>query len=204
MRRFRYSIAGLLGLVLFVAVAFAALRQADELWDSALFSLTVGLLLTSVLLTIHRTGRKRAFWLGFALLGWTYLIASLIPPVESRLLTTTGLAHLDSIIPGRDPAVRWLSRNRNPVVGYAFSADGQTLATNGPGTVRLWDFSTGTLLASPSATSDDFVRIGHSLLALALAFVGGQLSRGLFDTQRAPRADEPGGSTAPVPEGEGA
>jgi WD40 repeat protein len=202
MRRFRYSIAGLLGMVLFVAVAFAALRQADELWDSALFSLTVGLLLTSVLLTIHRTGRKRAFWLGFAFLGWTYLIASLIPAVESRLLTTTGLAYLDSMIPGRDPAVRWFSGNRNPVVGYAFSADGQTLATNGPSTVRLWDFSTGKLLASPS--SDVFVRIGHSLLALALAFVGGQLSRGLFDTQRAPRSDEPGKSTAPVPEGEGA
>jgi WD40 repeat protein len=203
MRRFRYSIAGLLGLVLFVAVAFAALRQADELWDSALFSLTVGLLLTSVLLAIHRTGRKRAFWLGFALLGWTYLIATLIPSVESRLLTTTGLAHLDSMIPRRDPAVRRLSRNRNPVVGLAFSADGQTLAANSPGgTVRLWNVSTGRLLAGPS--SDVFVRIGHSLLALALAFVGGQLSRGLFDTQRAPRADEPGRSTAPVPEGEGA
>jgi hypothetical protein len=201
MRRFRYSIAGLLGLVLFVAVAFAALRQADALWDSALFSLTLGLLLASVLLTIHRTGRKRAFWLGFALLGWTYLIATLIPPVESRLLTTTGLAHLDSMIPRRDPAVRRLSRYRDPVV-YAFSADGQTLATNGPGTVRLWDYSTGRLLAGPS--SDVFMRIGHSLLALALAFVGGQLSRGLFDTQRAPRADEPGRSTALVPEGEGA
>ena len=201
MRRFRYSIAGLLGLVLFVAVAFAALRQADELWDSALFSLTVGLLLTSVLLTIHRTGRKRAFWLGFALVGWTYLIASLIPPVESRLLTTTGLAHLDSMIPRRDPAVRRLSRYRNPV-GYAFSPDGQILSTNPPGTVRLWDYSTGRLLAGPS--SDVFMRIGHSLLALALAFIGGQLSRGLFDTQRAPRADEPGRSTAPVPEGEGA
>ena len=59
MRRFRYSIASLLGLVLFAAVAVAALRQADDLWDSGMFTLSVGLLLTSVLLAIHRTGRRR-------------------------------------------------------------------------------------------------------------------------------------------------
>src|SRR4051794_40629852 len=65
MRLFRFTIANLLGLVLFVAVSFAALRQADNLWDSTAFSLTLGLLLASVLLAIHRTEGRRAFWLGF-------------------------------------------------------------------------------------------------------------------------------------------
>jgi hypothetical protein len=170
MSRFRYSIASLLGLVLFVAVAFAALRQADELWDSAIFSLTVGLLLISVLLAVHRTGRSRAFWLGFAVVGWAYLIVSLIPPVESRLVTKKGLSYLDSKIPGRDASPK-----------FAVS-----LLTEKP-SPGSW---------KPSATSEDLVRIGHSLLALVLAFVGGQLSRRLFDRER---AGQPGGSTVPAP-----
>jgi hypothetical protein len=177
MRRFQCSIASVLGLVLFLAVACAALRQADELWDSAVFSLTVVVLVTSVLLAIHCSGRKRAFWLGFALFGWTYLIASLIPSVESRLLTSKGLGYLDSRIPGRESTVRvdstWLSATQNTSGGYAL------LAANPQDAVRLWNLSTGRLLAGPSATSEDFVQIGHSLLVLILAFVGGRVSRWL-------------------------
>ena len=79
MRRIRFTIASLLGVVLFVAVAFAALRAATDAWDSGVFGLTLGLLLTSVLLAVHRAGGRRAYWLGFALFGGTYLGASLIP-----------------------------------------------------------------------------------------------------------------------------
>jgi hypothetical protein len=195
MSHFRYSIASLLGLVLFVAVAFAALRQADDLWDSAVFSLTVGLFLASVLHTVHRTGRRRAFWLGFAVVGWAYLIARLVPPVESRLLTTKGLAYLDSKIPGRDPTLRLAVRWRNSGNVVSFSPDGRVWGETDRQTIRIWNATTGRLLSGPSATSEDFVRIGHSLLALVLAFVGGQLSRWLFDRER---DGQPGGSTVPA------
>jgi hypothetical protein len=173
MRRFQYSIASVLGLVLFLAVACAALRQADELWDSAVFSLTVVVLVTSVLLTIQRTGRRRAFWLGSALFGWMYLIASLIPAVESRLLTTKGLVYLDSKIPGRVATLKLA------LGSSAFSPDGQRLVADQQGMVRIWNVSTGRLLAGLSATSEDFVRIGHSLMVLIVAFVGGRVSRWL-------------------------
>jgi hypothetical protein len=93
MRRIRFTIGSLLGVVVFVAVTFAALREATDLWDSGVFTATLGLLMVSVLMAVHRNERKRAFWLGFALFGWSYLIASLVPPVESRLLTTKGLAY---------------------------------------------------------------------------------------------------------------
>jgi hypothetical protein len=91
MRLIRFTNASLPGLVLFVGIALAALRRADDLWDSALFTLPLGLLPASVLLAIHRAGDRRAFWLDFAVCGWTYIGASLIPPVEARLLTTRGL-----------------------------------------------------------------------------------------------------------------
>ena len=73
MRRFRFTIASLLVVVLLVAVGFAALRESNETWDSGLFTLTLGVLLVSILLGIHRTESRRAFWLGFALFGCGYL-----------------------------------------------------------------------------------------------------------------------------------
>ena len=77
MHHLRFKIAGALGAIFFVAVGFAALREADELWDSWLFSLTLGLLLVAVLLAAHRIGAGRTFWIGFALFGWGYLSLSL-------------------------------------------------------------------------------------------------------------------------------
>jgi hypothetical protein len=100
LHHFRYNIAGALGAIFFVAVGFAALREADKLWNGWLFSLTLGLLLFAVLLAAHRTGDRRAFWIGFALFGWAYLSFSLIPSTEPRLITTKALAYLHQNIFG--------------------------------------------------------------------------------------------------------
>ena len=101
MRRFRFHIGTLLILVLILGVGFAALRESDETWDSSIFSPTLGMLSVSILLAVHRTETRRAFWLGFALFGWTYVGLSLVPSIESRLLTTKALAYLDSNVPDR-------------------------------------------------------------------------------------------------------
>jgi hypothetical protein len=95
MRDFRVNIVSILGAVLFVGFGFAALRQADDLWNSSLFSLTIGFLLAAVLLAIYRTEARRAFWIGFALFGWGYLSVSLIPLTQSRLITTKPLVLLN-------------------------------------------------------------------------------------------------------------
>jgi hypothetical protein len=183
MRRIRFTIGGILVLVVFLAVAIAALREATDLWESGVFTASLGVLLVSAPLAVHRRDRNRAFWLGFALFGWAYLGASLVPAVESRLLTTKGLAYLDSKVPGRETtlglALRWLSRNPTPVVGYAY-VDGQVLAVDAQGTDRVWSLATGKLLSGPSGTTENFVRTGHSLLALVLAYLGGRLSRRLY------------------------
>src|SRR5947209_18313288 len=101
MRRIRFNIASLLVVVLILAVGFAALRESNDLWDSGLFTLTLTVLLISILVSVHRSDARRAFWLGFALLGWTYLALSVVPSIESRLITTKALAYLDSKVPGR-------------------------------------------------------------------------------------------------------
>jgi hypothetical protein len=186
MRRIRFTIASLLGAVVFVALAFAALREATEFWDSAVFSATLGMLLASVLLAVHRTERRRAFWLGFALFGGAYLIASLIPPVESRLLTTQGLVYLDSIIPGRE-GPSWLGRlaisansTDRAIRWLVSSPDGRDNASPRQDAVRLWDVTIGRPLGTPFHTTESFLGIGHSLLALLSAIIGGHLSRWLY------------------------
>src|SRR5262249_42018111 len=96
MKRIRLNIASLLLAVLVLGIGFAALRESNGIWDAGIFTLTVGMLLISVLLAVHRKEARRAFWLGFALFGWSYMALSLVPPIESRLLTTKALAYLDS------------------------------------------------------------------------------------------------------------
>jgi hypothetical protein len=188
MRRFRFTIGSLLGVVVFVALAFAALREATDLWDSGVFSLTLAALLASVLLAVHRRDRKQAFWLGFGFFGWAYLGVSLLPPVEPRLLTTKGLAYLDSKVADRVITFTLSmttpggsTSNGTTVQALAFSPDGGTLAVKSPGAVRLWNVTTGRFLSGPNGTTQNFIRIGHSLVALVLAYVGGALSRWLYD-----------------------
>ncbi len=77
MRRFWFTIASLLVVVLFLAIGFAALRETNDTWDSGLFTLALAALLTSILLAVHRTESSRAFWIGFAVFGWIYPALSL-------------------------------------------------------------------------------------------------------------------------------
>jgi hypothetical protein len=70
------------------AFAFAGLREATDLWDGGLFTLTAIPPPSSILLAVHRTGPARAFWFGSSLFGGSYLTASLIPSFESRRTST--------------------------------------------------------------------------------------------------------------------
>ena len=84
---FRFHIGTLVILVLVLGVGFAALRESNDFWDSGIFTLTLGGLLISILLAVHQREANRAFWIGFTLFGWAYLALSLVPSIESRLLT---------------------------------------------------------------------------------------------------------------------
>lgn len=53
-----------------VAIAVVALRTGDWFWSRVLFTLTLAVNLGAVLGGIYQTGRRRAFWIGFALFGW--------------------------------------------------------------------------------------------------------------------------------------
>jgi hypothetical protein len=199
MRRFRFNIASLLGVILLFGVGFAALRESNALWESGAFTLTIGVLLISILLGIHRVGKGRAFWLGFAIFGSAYLGLSLVPSIEPRLITSKALAYLASKVPrssrsglayfdfDNDGAMDLFVVN-NSQPNSLFLNKGNDLLDNvtpAAGSHATW-FSN--ILMGSSGTTENFVRIGHALLALIVAFLGGLLSRYLHVKNREPHA----------------
>jgi hypothetical protein len=85
MRAFRMSIAGLMALVLFLAVGLAAFRSGTETWFRSLYTATIGVLLLSILAARFSRGILSAFWFGFAVVGWSYLLLGFgLQPGEGR------------------------------------------------------------------------------------------------------------------------
>jgi hypothetical protein len=80
----RITIAGSLGLVLFVALALAGLRSGSVYWVTALAWVLLLWLSASILGVIYRRGRARVFWTGFAVFGWIYLML-----IHNSLVSTT-------------------------------------------------------------------------------------------------------------------
>jgi hypothetical protein len=207
MRKPRFSIASLLAVILVLGVGIAALRESSDLWDNGLFSVLLGILLTSILLATHQTESRRAYWLGFALFGSVYLGLSLVPPIESRLITTKALARLGATSPRPIAAgLTYFDYDNDGRLDIFVANDSQQNAlyrNNGDGSFqdvsaaaglkpapKLYNFFVGAAPPVTSGTTENFVRVGHSLLALVVALVGGQLSRYLH-TKNRPEASGP-------------
>src|SRR5262245_55425587 len=74
MARPRFSLAGLMGVVLVLALGLASLRFASETSSGVIVLMTLGILSLTVLGVVYRRGAARAWCLGFALLGWGYMV----------------------------------------------------------------------------------------------------------------------------------
>jgi hypothetical protein len=73
MRKPRFSIAGLMAIVLVAAVGLAALRSPSPAWASTLFMVTCGVFGLAIVGAIYRSGVARAWWLGFCVFGMGYM-----------------------------------------------------------------------------------------------------------------------------------
>ena len=187
MRRFRFTIAGLIVFIVICAFAFAALKEATDVWEHAVFNLTLLAMVTAVLLAIHRKAERRAFWVGFVLFGGCYLTLSTIPPIESRMVSSQGLSYLRSKLPGQSEQTIAFVVTMAPTGAAASgsqtvtltSSGGNRLSTGGGGSGPVWTFGSGFQLTKWGGSTENFVKIGHSLLALLLAWLGGLVSRAL-------------------------
>jgi hypothetical protein len=177
MRRFRFSIGSLIGFTLICGVAFGALKESTDLWERSTFSLTLLVLLTSVLLAIHCGGARREFWLGFAFFGCVYLGLTLLPSVETRLITSQGLGYLHSKLVGQSPRIWSLTLTAGTGIANQpspVSAFDTVVNVGGPG--QIWTVNNGNILSAWGGSPENFVKIGHTLIALLLAWFGGMVS----------------------------
>ena len=178
MSRTRVPLSALLVVVGLMAVGFAALRVSSRLWASACFSVALLMLVVAVAELIYRRGRVRAFWGGFALFGWTYLLIAFGPgPLTAwrdLLVSAPALAILEEKL--LEPAVP------SRPVGRGVVPASTRISSTGYSELSPWSYWTATDRSNPFS-SDSFNRIGHSLFCLAIATAGGAFCQHLRDNQ---------------------
>jgi hypothetical protein len=108
MHRFRFSLLAMFGFVAVVAVACAALARPSQLWLVVVSASSLGCLFYAVLAAAYGRNARRAFWLGFAVVGWGYVAlewkdASSVAPTE--FLTN----QLQASIHAKPPTVFYMS-----------------------------------------------------------------------------------------------
>jgi hypothetical protein len=109
MTRLCFTLAQLMAILLYLGFALAALRNADDVWASATYTLAIILIAAALVGAVVRKGGARTTWTGFAVFGWTYLLVVQLPPwdfgglgfgpIKKRiLLIELGIAHLQPYI----------------------------------------------------------------------------------------------------------
>lgn len=158
------TLLGLLG------AGYLALRYPNRLLANALYSASLLSLTVGVIAIIYRKGRERAFWVGYAVCGWAYIVLTTFPILDTHvgvhLLTTTGL---DLLYPGlahRPPRV--------PVTSSGAWVDWTDLHLN---------FDRRYVGSVVMIASESFMRIGHSAISLTLALLGGIAARRMYATR---------------------
>jgi hypothetical protein len=197
MRVLQSSITGLMVVVLVAAISIGALRHPSETWAGVMYLVTCGILLLSVVGATVLSAGKRAWWLGFALFGWGYMvlvfepraISSLRPSLPTSILLRAVGTRLypertSLIVPSRRSAeesspighsLKSLTRldtdrSARSLMAILISA----FQLTGP-------LQTETPYAGPQDAPDvPFLQIGHCLFALGAAVIGGLLATILF------------------------
>jgi hypothetical protein len=167
----RFSLRMLLVLFTVVAVSVAGLLYANPAWAAFFYTTAFGFVLTGVVGAVVRHGPARGYWIGFAIFGGGYFALALIH--ENFLLRYA----VDRPM-GQEPrlatsqlflwAERYIHRN----------ASGDRSTGFGPG--RPATFSMGGVSYVPASPTDYFVEVGHSILTLVLAVIGGWVGKTLY------------------------
>jgi energy-coupling factor transporter transmembrane protein EcfT len=163
MKRPRITIAELTLVVLVVALALAAIRAGSAPWAGTMMSITFFAMICSLLGVALGRGPRRVYWLGFAVLGWSYLLLTFVPWLHGNVgqfvLAPNLFAYLDEVL---HPDPQGAGGLQSLPVGLL----GATATGGG--------FGGGTASAQDSA---NFVRIGVTMEALLWAFLGGWVAR---------------------------
>jgi hypothetical protein len=164
MRRPRITIGHGVLFVAVVAVALAAIRSGSAAWAGAVSSITFFVMICSLLGVALERGMRQIYWIGFAALGWSYLLLVHAPWLDVRvglyLLGPNLFQYLAEVL---QPA---------PPGGSEFGGGGfQSVPVELLGTTATGG-RFGAFVGSPPNLAE-YKRIGVSLEALLWAFTGG-------------------------------
>jgi hypothetical protein len=176
----RFTILGLMGLVLGLAVAIAALRNADDYWAGGLMMATAGLIGVAALGAFYHSGRRRARRLGFVVFGGGYfalVFLGLHAGNLAKLPTTWVLTYVHQRV---TPQTYTLTVTTVPAGGgtmpvgnstptqavYAISPFALASGISGNGSAR-WK-----ALLPGAANYEAFSAVGHCLFALLAGLLG--------------------------------
>ncbi len=193
MSRFRFSIATFLTVVTLLALGLAAMASQSRVATSSAYTAFLVLLGVATAGAILATGPRRAFWLGFAIFGWSYWFVEFdasgqrnqgVP--QSMVLTLSGLTGRSGPQPAM-PApglltnnlLDWLEASMSPnfAVGSKVMAKWRggsyysgtiTQAQNGQYLI-VWDDGSPQQWTPPSQIAPN----GHNLRLAAHATLGG-------------------------------
>jgi hypothetical protein len=187
MPRYRISLAGSLGIVAVIAMGLAGMRSASTLWTTVAATVTLALLLAAVIAARLLDGLDRAFWAGFALFGWSYLLLVNWDWVGGQFGhdLTAGLSDVaeamfakdDVPTPPQPPATSFTARTPQKV-----TIQPDPGVVNPPSATGFVVVSQGSSLELARARQiklGNFVQIGRMFLALIFGLLGGLIARAL-------------------------
>ena len=143
-----------------IPIACGALVYATPWSAAAVFTLAIVLLLAAVLLSLIANGPWRSFWIGFAVFGVGYWIILQIAPLSDVPANRpTWNLQYDAPPLITSKILDWIYFGVLPFVHEQPVVDGFGKVTNG----------------SRYPRGDHFSRVGHSLIDLLFAMLGGTL-----------------------------
>jgi hypothetical protein len=188
--RLRFSLIGLMSAVFLLGIGFAALHQPSRLWASALFTLSLTSILLAVLAARYTRRAERAFWSGFAFCGGMYLLVHFGPWLQVEVGPySLATVFIDLLYPPLHPP----PPAPPPQVGAkgVMSGKGRFSSSYVPPTAwALWttpderrSFTMTRVGQITLSSPEPFRRIGHSIISLLVAALGGLTARYLFSTR---------------------
>jgi hypothetical protein len=190
MPRLRFSLASLLGIIAVIALGLTGARSASTFWTTAASTLTLALLLGAILGAWLLAGTDRAFWAGFALFGWTYLVLVNWDWVGGQLGhdLTAGLSDFaDSIFAEVPvPLAPQLPGTAVPRTSAGAVGGRVPITSAAPSSLNYLDE-----VRQRQVRIGNFVQIGRLVLSLAFGLAGGFIGTWLI-RRRDSAADVPG------------
>ncbi len=184
MPRYRFSIRGMMIVILLLAMAFAGLRTPTRLWANVWYSMTLFGIAIAIPLAVAEHEGRRLFWIGFAVCGWVYFLIALAPWIEEqtgyRLATTTVLDVISPNVLDTKYLARIYIQTMQPPSSPTRPTPWQVWNLTEYPMAPVWRHGYAELHAPLL-----YFRVGHSAFCLILAMLGGELTRYIGTRNRA-------------------